>query len=533
MMMFSNANTHKIICVIMVFTVLAVSKVQSSNDDQVKTFVDKLTSSDQSQRKEAAIALGNIGDRRAVPPLIKALSKDLKADEIGCIVWALGELGDVRAVEPLLPYLSGFSLAIPELASKVATALGKIGDVRAVESLIELLSIAKFHPQVIASAASALGAIQDERAVEPLIKVLADDVAAPIAVQALGEIGDKRAVKPLVDILRNIWWEDRHPNLGVTVGQALKRINDNNAVNLLINLLKETSEVPRYAVDALGEIGDNRAIATLFHIARKDKEERIRFHATAALLNCGYSTAAEILIPFLEPKNEQAWWNEVSDEFVKFYYKTRREEILELLEISAKQGNIEAQYILAQFYYKGRYLPKNHEMANYWLLKIRKLAQQGDIGAQEYMCHAYSEGIFGSKDDDKLRYWLSKIMNAATLGNAEAQYIIGILLSSGTGLTKDEQRATEMFSKAANQGHPGAQAQLGLSYFAGKTVERDEAQAYVWLRVAMEQGEPAIFKYNRIGYSSCALAIDILNNNMSAAKIESLETQIRNWKTKR
>jgi hypothetical protein len=96
---------------------------------------------------------------------------------------ALGTLGDKRALEPLIAALQHKSLDLsiqsagPKIPFRVAaaTALGKLGDARAVEPLIAALqntgvspTISIFMYPVQAAAAAALGQLGDSRAIEPL-----------------------------------------------------------------------------------------------------------------------------------------------------------------------------------------------------------------------------------------------------------------------------------------------------------------------------------------------------------------------------
>jgi len=57
-------------------------------------------------RASAASALANLGDRRAVEPLIALLREDDLGHARGAAAWALGELGDARAL-PALRALEG------------------------------------------------------------------------------------------------------------------------------------------------------------------------------------------------------------------------------------------------------------------------------------------------------------------------------------------------------------------------------------------------------------------------------------------
>ena len=80
-------------------------------------------------RRDAAEALGQIGDARAVGPLIAALRDDISSVRQAAAE-ALGQIGDTSAVEPLIAALRAASLGVRRAA---ADALGQIGDRRALE----------------------------------------------------------------------------------------------------------------------------------------------------------------------------------------------------------------------------------------------------------------------------------------------------------------------------------------------------------------------------------------------------------------
>jgi HEAT repeat protein len=119
--------------------------------------------------KAAAKALGELGDARAVEPLIKTLADKscLIGDVREAAAEALGRLGDTRAVEPLMQSLSGHEIAVRKAA---AAALGRLGDARAVEPLIKALK--EKREDVRETAAMALGQFGDTHAVEALIETV-------------------------------------------------------------------------------------------------------------------------------------------------------------------------------------------------------------------------------------------------------------------------------------------------------------------------------------------------------------------------
>ena len=148
-------------------------------------------------RRDAAEALGWIGDEKAVEPLISTLENAHEDEDVRAYAaWALGDIGNDKSVKHLI-------VALREKGKEVwYGGEGEWGD--------ECRMIRSY-------AAYALGMIGDERAVKPLIialgevgqKVWYDDdeeyvwvdkcrLIRSYAAWALGMIGDERAVEPLI-----------------------------------------------------------------------------------------------------------------------------------------------------------------------------------------------------------------------------------------------------------------------------------------------------------------------------------------------
>lgn len=190
------------------------SSVQNKKGNEISSFVQDLEDKDEDVRSEAADALGEIGDRRAVGPLVKAL-KDNDSSVRSRAAYALGKIGDKRAVDFLIPMLRS-----PEESDRKTAAyvLRDIGDKKAVPFLIECLkdntvrhnTLIIDHPRTCAL--WALSKIGDKRSVPALIEALyvqsggntGDSDALQIiigAIRALGEIGDEKASSHLIKCL--------------------------------------------------------------------------------------------------------------------------------------------------------------------------------------------------------------------------------------------------------------------------------------------------------------------------------------------
>lgn len=120
-----------------------------------------------------AEVLGDIGDSRAVEPLIDALCQSDNEREEEAIEEALVNIGK-PAVESIIKALKQEDI---DLRWGLAKVLGNIGDSRAVEPLIEVLKDENEDEQVLREAAIALGKLGDARAVDPLTEVLKDEDA--------------------------------------------------------------------------------------------------------------------------------------------------------------------------------------------------------------------------------------------------------------------------------------------------------------------------------------------------------------------
>lgn len=128
-----------------------------------------LKSSNVHFRRQAAIELGNLGDARGVPGLLRATrDKDARV-QINAIK-SLVKMDDEHAVQPLIAILERGK---PRMQQEAAKALGSMVKTRAVEPLIATLKASQ-KGYVRTSIVQALGYLEDVRAFEALNAALHD-----------------------------------------------------------------------------------------------------------------------------------------------------------------------------------------------------------------------------------------------------------------------------------------------------------------------------------------------------------------------
>ncbi|RKY41050.1 MAG: hypothetical protein DRP85_07295, partial [Candidatus Makaraimicrobium thalassicum] len=252
----------------------------------------------------AARALTKSDDPRVFAVLIRALGYPSGGlNRRLTVLDILGEMGDARAVGPITKVLLNDGVDI--YRREAAVALGNIGDKRAVEALIEALK--DENDEVRRYAARALGKISDERAAEPLVQALKDEDlrVRESAAEALRKIGwipgnETEKAEYYVGLKR---WHQVSKIGNAAIPALIRELKDPSsarfarrilvkigkpAMSFLISELKnEDKHVRKDAAEALGDIGDKRAVEPLIQ-ALKDEDPNVRESAAEALRKIGW-----------------------------------------------------------------------------------------------------------------------------------------------------------------------------------------------------------------------------------------------------
>ena len=316
----------------------------------VLPLIDALKNGTDEIRVKVADTLGQIGDRRAIVPLIEALDSDPYKEVKALAAVGLGNMlargEDNRAVIALTNALSYDDTT----ATNAAEALGKIGvsTEDAVQKLIMIAMEKNMRETLRIAALTALWQLKPEEATQPMLLLMFSDETSPViranAVKVLSrikapetipvllwvlstqfdEISDfqrhmKREYKTL-DVLRTqvdsfqMEWTVAYPRANYRtwgelkpipslvrseVARALGIIKGDTVVEPLADALRDDGRatVRQSAAWALGEVKGDDAIPPLVTALKKDKQGAVRQEAAIAL---GKIKGQKVIDPLLD-----------------------------------------------------------------------------------------------------------------------------------------------------------------------------------------------------------------------------------------
>jgi HEAT repeat protein len=256
-----------------------------------------LAADDPEVRQAAVVALGQLGDARAVPELTRVMVTD--AELLVIAAGALAKIGDRRPFEALLSLLNH-----PDAAARLAvvSALNSIGHPEMAARVAPLLQAADPHLRESAirvagyfgyreCADGLLTACEDpdenvRRAAVVHLPYLDDDRAIPLLQQALRTDTPKvraaaaRAMGQVTGAAPALLEALNDPDAWVRYGAA-RALGHNSAPDVLNVLVERANSDPAMQVriaclEALGETGKEAAVAVLARVAGSDDLELAR-----------------------------------------------------------------------------------------------------------------------------------------------------------------------------------------------------------------------------------------------------------------
>ena len=170
------------------------------------------------------------------------------------------------------------------------------------------------------------------------------------------------------------------------------------------------------------------------------------------------------------------------------YYKgqgTRKDlsKAIKLWKQASEQGNKEAQNNLALMHYNGEGVKQDYEKAaELWT----QAAEAGDTESKFMLGVMYLNGTGVAQNNKKARILIKQ---ATSDGHLESYGVMGYMYYHGYGgLYQSYNKAFKWFIGPADKGDAKSQYYLGLMYYKGQGVAKDEKTAIKWFEKAAEQG---------------------------------------------
>ncbi len=305
--------------------VIALGKL--GDPKAVPQLIGLLYDQDKYVRERTVEALGLIGDRKAIPSLVKML-EDSNAWVRKAVVKALDELCWVPddkyteaqynlakknykkcieigkpAVNLMISILEKAEDQDIETIQEIIKSLGKIGDVKATGVLISYL---KDNNTAIRNAAiealTDIGPVASANILKELNEAKEEKTKEAL-VKVLGDTGDEQSAITLI----NLFIKEK-ASIKATIASSLGKIKCKDAVEPLIDVIKDKSggrQVVENAITALGEIGDRRAVEPLLDIMHEGQYlmGKVKNITAQALGKIGDERAVTTLVENIQDKS--------------------------------------------------------------------------------------------------------------------------------------------------------------------------------------------------------------------------------------
>jgi len=260
-----------------------------SSEDQITNLINKLETGDRETGLNAAAELGELGKPAANALLEKIEAENSSSGEINnYMLLALLETGDERA-ETILSE----NLEEKEATSKASTESTVDGKGKVPEDVLQAIEAKDLAMRQ--SLAKSLNMEYDEETdlLEEALK--AEEQNSTLYTSfALSNFGSEETGNETEMLLKAL--KSENGNVRVAAAMALGQKEEKAAVDPLLAILMRDYPLARYsAVMALGEIGDERAAATLMTEMKNNEKDYIRSSAAVALGKIG----AEEAVPYL------------------------------------------------------------------------------------------------------------------------------------------------------------------------------------------------------------------------------------------
>ena len=150
---------------------------------------------------------------------------------------------------------------------------------------------------------------------------------------------------------------------------------------------------------------------------------------------------------------------------------------------AAEAGSPISMFNMGMAYSRGEGVPKDVERMLSW---FEKSASAGFLQAQVFLGSVYLTGQYGVGRD--LEASARCLAMGAAQDDAYCLFMLGNDYYRGEGVPMNRAQGVRLWLRAAEQGNARAQLKMGCCYAEGGSVVKDYVEAYIWLKLAANQG---------------------------------------------
>lgn len=256
--------------------------------------IEQLHSGDLETRQAAVIALGQIGDSRAVPALVQVLTDD--EELVITAAGALAKIGDRRSLEALISLIGHHQ---PAVRQAVIAAINSIGHPEMAARAAELLNDS--DPRVRESAVQIAGYFGYSECTDILFERCRDEDQSVrrAAIEHIPYLEDERAIPILAEALETGSASER-----ASVAKAFGQVEGRRVMGYLLACLNDWDPWVRYfAARSIGRHQYPDSTAELARLAQEDPANHVRIAAMESLALIGGARAVAILARLAESDN--------------------------------------------------------------------------------------------------------------------------------------------------------------------------------------------------------------------------------------
>jgi HEAT repeat protein len=266
----------------------------------VDRLIEQLRTGDVETQRAAVVALGRIGDARAVEPLVNLLDDDERELLVPATA-ALARLGDPRAFESLLRLLGDADVSVRQGAIGALNSIGHPAMGARVRTLLE-----EADPRVRESAVRIAGYFGYANCADAVLDRCrdTDETVRAAALEHIAYLEDERSIPLLVAAMAG-----DTPRARAAAAQALAHADRPDAIDALRRGVDDLDPWVRYfSVTSLGRQMDRASLPLLKRVAADDDAQHVRIAAIRAIGEIGVANDADavpLLATFIEAPDDQ------------------------------------------------------------------------------------------------------------------------------------------------------------------------------------------------------------------------------------